>query len=332
MPDEAKILALTEANSSFSKQVPGLQLAVDSTSLGEFKTCPQKYYYTIIEGWRPRDESVDLTFGLLYHAVGERYEHAQASGRSHDEATLIALRWLMNETWNHTLGRPWLSPDPNKNRRTLVRAFLWHLEQFGENDPLETLILANGKPAVELSFTLDLGIASVSGEPFMLCGHLDRIALMNGEPTIVDKKTTKGALTGYFFNQYSPDNQMSTYSCGGRIVYEQPIRMIIVDAVKVGEAPSFARGIVERSLPLQEEWIEDTKFWLGQMQQSALALHWPKNDKSCGHWRGNRADGSFKSGCDFREVCSAHPAMREQILKANFVRRTWDPLQRRGDV
>jgi hypothetical protein len=53
-----------------------LQFAWDSTSLGYLKECPRKYYYTMIEGWRGRGESVHLRFGQEYHAALEHYDRA----------------------------------------------------------------------------------------------------------------------------------------------------------------------------------------------------------------------------------------------------------------
>ena len=86
----------TSGNTSFSRQMPGLQLAVDSTSLGEFKICPRRYYYAIVLGWQTRVESVHLTFGILLHGARERYDHRRSAGDSHDDAVafLAAVRRL----------------------------------------------------------------------------------------------------------------------------------------------------------------------------------------------------------------------------------------------
>ena len=48
-------------------------------------------------------------------------------------------------------GAPMEFEDTIKTRFTLLRSVVWYLEQF-ENDPCETVILADGRPAVELSF------------------------------------------------------------------------------------------------------------------------------------------------------------------------------------
>ena len=70
MSDTAVLNPSTE-NSAFSKSLPGLQIAWDSTSLGTLKECPRKYQYSIMLGKQPREISVHLTFGLYYHAALE---------------------------------------------------------------------------------------------------------------------------------------------------------------------------------------------------------------------------------------------------------------------
>ena len=310
-------------NSSFSTINTNLQLAWDSTSLGALKECPRKYQLSIIEGWVPRRESVHLTFGLHYHAALERYDHARAEGASHDEATIKALRYALEVTWNRELSRPWLSDDPNKNRWTLVRTIAWYLDQF-ESDPLKTVVLKNGKPAVELSFRLELDYKSkLTDEKFILCGHLDRVVEFNEQIYVADRKTSKNTIGTDFFDKYSPDNQFSVYTLAMQIIYSLPTAGLIVDAAQVAVTFSrFQRGFVPRHQAQLDEWYRDLGFWLTAAQLHAQAGYWPLNDKSCNNW----------GGCPYRGICSKAPSVREEWLKADFHKRTWDPLQVRGDI
>lgn len=313
----------TSANTSFSSKVPGLQLAVDSTSLGEFKTCPRKYYYSIVMGYQTRLESVDLTFGILLHSAVECYHKAKAAGQSHQAALRAALTWTLCATWNKTLQRPWNSGEPEKNRLTLVRTLVWYLDTHGDNDALQTVVLANGKAAVELPFQFDSGFVTQGGERWVLCGHLDRIAKLNEVSYVVDLKTTKGSLGPSFFERFSPDNQFSMYALAGRIAFNEPISALIVDAAQVGVTFSrFDRALVQRDASQADEWLRDAGFWLHQMEAYAIEGYWPQNDKSCNMYR----------GCQFRKICSRSPVQRQTWLKADFKQRTWDPLVRRTDV
>lgn len=310
-------------NSSFSRLVPDLQLGVDSTSLGTYKECPRKYYYSIILGLVPREESPHLTFGLLLHKAREDYDRARLSGRSHEQALDLVLDAVLRSTWNKALKRPSLGDHKTKNRMSLVRTVVWYLDVMAQKDSFETLRLANGQPAVELSFRFAPGWYTAEGEEIILCGHLDRIGLLNGIPYILDVKTTSQSLGESFFKQFSPHNQFSLYTLAGQVVYEQPIKSIIVDGVQVGVGFSrFQRKLIERSEEQLVEWLGETQEWIEEMGDSARRGRWKLNDKSCDHY----------GGCPFREVCGSSPSAREHRLKKDFVKRVWDPLQARGDI
>lgn len=323
----AELAQVTSHNTSFSPDIPGLQLAWDSTSMGALKECPYKYYLSVVLGFTPRAQSVHLTFGLWYHAALERYDHKRAEGLDHQESLRFAVAWLMEVSWERSLGRPWLSDHPAKNRFTLVRSVVWYLDQF-QDDNLKTVLLASGKPAVELSFRLELDHSSSTlGTPFVLCGHLDKLVEMEGptEPGfyISDKKTSSSTISQDFFSKFSPDNQMSTYAFAGKVVYSVPIRGIIIDAAQIAVSfTRFARGLVERPAAVLDEWYEDLGMWLGMAELYALRNRWPRNEKSCNAY----------GGCAFRGICSKSPSVRAQWLKVDYAKRTWDPLVVRGDI
>jgi hypothetical protein len=311
-------------NSSFSKILPGLQLGIDSTSLGTYKTCAKKYFYSVIMGWQAKGTSVHLEFGIHLHKARERYDHLRSRGEDHDYAMDHVLHGLLVDTWDKELKRPWLSDHPSKNRASLIRTVVWYLDQLGDNDPIETVQMANGKPAVELSFRFDSGIKSeATGESVLLCGHLDRLGVFNGDHYIIDIKTTTSMLTKFWFDGFSPDNQFSLYTLASDVAFGLPVKGLIVDGIQVGATfARFQRAPIPRTKSQTEEWYGDLQFWYRQMEYSAYKGHWPMNDKSCGMY----------GGCEFREVCSRPAAARDQWLRLNYKRRIWDPLISRGDI
>src|ERR1035437_9537119 len=140
-----------KGNSSFSQTTPNFQFAIDSTSLGAAKQCPRYYYYSIVRGLQSRVESPHLVFGLHLHAAREHYEHNRAAGMGHEDNLDNCLDFSLRATWNTELNRPWLSGHEKKNRKTLIQTIVWYLDEQAATDNLETVVLANGKPAVELS-------------------------------------------------------------------------------------------------------------------------------------------------------------------------------------
>lgn len=307
---------LHEENTAFSAKTPALQLFWDSTSLGLFKECPRKYQYTMLDGWKKKGGALPLTFGIHYHAALERYDHAKCSGADHDEATREAVRYLLNQD------RSWDIGDSYRNTQTLIRAVIWYLEHFSD-DAAKTVVLSNGKPAVELSFQLDIGITSNKGEAIKICGHLDRVAEFQDSIYVLDRKTTKYSLSEQYFAQYSPDNQMSLYSFASTIVLDRPASGVIIDAVQLAVGfVRFARQKINHTPSMHDEWLEDAVYWITQAERCAETGFYPMNDKACHKY----------NGCDFRDVCGKDKNIRPCILNTEFEKRIWNPAIARGDV
>ena len=314
----------SRGNSSFSKSLPGMQLAVDSTSLGEFKVCPRKYYYSILRGLGPRGGSVHLIFGIWMHESREKYDRLRLVDKlDHDEALERVLDWALRATWNVELNRPWVSGHNLKTRQTLIQTIVWYLDAFGRDDPFETLVLADGRAAVELSFSFDSDLRTNSGEIILFCGHLDRIATLNGVPYIKDIKTASREPDSFWARQFTPGNQFSMYSLAGRVAFGLEVKSLIVDGIQIGVGFSrFGSHLVPRDDATLAEWKEDAGFQVAKMEDCAGAQYWPMNDTACGHY----------GGCPFQGICARSPASREQWIATEYEKREWDPLRVRGDV
>jgi hypothetical protein len=305
------------SSGSFASDQP-LQIVWDSTSLGLFKECPRKYYYTMVEGWSSKRTSTHLVFGIHYHAALEAYDKAKyLESMSHDEAQLAAVRYCFHEAHG-----PLAQSDlPAKTFRTLVRSVVWYLEQFAD-DPATTIQLANDRPAVELSFKFDPQVRP----GFLLSGHIDRLVEMSGNVWVMDRKTTSGALTQGYFAQFRPDNQMSLYNIAGQMVYNAPSRGVIIDAAQVQvHSTRFMRGMAHRTPAEDEEFLGSLGFWWAQAEHMAEEYPrrgpaaFPMNEKSCGSY----------GGCVFRQICGKSPSIRKDFLHADFQQHQWDPTVER---
>ena len=170
--------------------LPGtnVQYAWDSTTLGALKTCPRLYQYSMLEGWSSREESVHLRFGIEYHHALQDYDLSRAAEITHDDAVHDVVQELILRTAD-------FDPDhKTKTREGLVRTVIWYLDKF-RDDPAQTFILSDGKPAVEQSFRFELDWGPeakseyrhsdtkkgkiVPDQPYLLSGHLDRIVIFN---------------------------------------------------------------------------------------------------------------------------------------------------------
>lgn len=326
-------------NKSFDES--GAQFAWDSTSLKLAETCLRKYQYKMIFGWQPERKSVHLLFGGWYASALESYYKYVADGMSQDEALIEVVSEALTETWEFLDcpdctgenlgmdlggpcetccgegkltkdGAPWQSDHNTKTRENLIRTIVWYLDQFGEDDSCQTVVLSSGKPAVEHSFRLE------ADNGLLLCGHLDRLVEYGGKVYIQDQKTTGSTVTPRYFEAFNPDSQMSLYTFAGKSIFGLSIKGVMIDAAQIAVGfTRFERGFSFRTEDQLNEWYDHSMYHIERARQATRDNHFPLNPSSCNNY----------GGCEFRHICSKAPSVREQFLKGDFVQKeTWDPL------
>ena len=306
-----------------------IQYAWDSTSLEALKKCPRYYQLTIIDNWQLRSDAIHLRWGQEFHYAIEDYERSRAAKLTHDDSVFDTVRALVGriEGWEPA---PRTKSEELKSKEALLRTVVWYLDHY-ENDAAETVILANGKPAVELSFQFELefgpkpqhlDIGPAHFQSYLLCGHLDKVVKFSGDLFVMDHKTTTSTPGAYFFDNFNPHNQMTVYTIASQTIMKSPIKGVIIDAVQIAVGFSRpVRGITYRTNDQLEEWLGDTKLWLRAAEGYAEEDFWPMNDTACGMY----------GGCRFREVCSKSPSVRQRWLESNFTQEheRWNPLKPR---
>ena len=286
----------------------GLQFVWDSTSLSLLKVCPKKYQLAMIDDWVSKGKSIHLEFGILAHSGRELYYKLRhLENLDHYNALCQTIKWTAIQSKR-------LPEDKKKTPYHLLLLLVTYLDYY-ENDPLETVILPDGKPAVEHSFKLDIG-------EYMLAGHIDRVVRFNNQIFLTDLKTTTSSLDDNYFSQYSPNNQLSLYDFAGSIILpegEKPAG-IIVDAVQIlVNGIRTERRIITRSHSQREEWLADFFLWM-ETNKFYHSTRYPMNDTSCNQY----------GKCPFRDYhCSLIPSLRAASLEAYFEKKVWNPLDNR---
>jgi hypothetical protein len=315
------VTTLTSEPALSNRNEDGTFFAWDSTMLKSAEKCLRYFQYKMLEGWQPARKSVHLLFGGHYAKALERYHRLRAEGHSLDDALEAVVLLALTETWEITgtrdgepIGRPWDSMDNNKTRETLIRSIIWYIDEFAE-DNLVTVILPDGTAAAEYSFTYPVD------DDILLCGHLDRLALYGEEPYVADNKTTGGAITSYFFDQFSPDTQMSLYTFVGKGIFKLPVKGVVIDAAQILVGGTrYSRGFTFRTEEQLTEWYDGIMTLIESANRAVRENHFPMNPGSCGNY----------GGCEFRGVCSKSPKQRDLFLRADFTRQPrWNPLERR---
>ena len=136
----------------------------------------------------------------------------------------------------------WESDIPEKTRFTLIRSVVWYLDRYRE-DKLET-VCWQWPARMSNSFRLEID------DVYSLSGHLDRVATHEGEPWIIDRKTTKYSLDKRWFDGFTPDNQMTLYSIAGQVEFNTPVNGVMIDGAQINKYwTEFSRGYARRSEP-----------------------------------------------------------------------------------
>ena len=202
----------------------GVQYAWDSTSLEYLKRCPRLYQYQR-EGWQPNDENVHLRFGSEFHTAMHQYELLKADDIEHEEAVFLVIKDLLLRIDD-------FRPDHKyKNRLNLVRAVVRYLDKF-QDDKAKTVILDNGKPAVGLSFRFELDYGPTPEQPYILCGHLDRVVDFQGDrsPRIINLVRVLLAPTS---GQFEPTIRCPYILWLAKIIFQTNIKGVLIDSIQL---------------------------------------------------------------------------------------------------
>lgn len=305
-------------NSSFSN---GVQFAWDSVSIGAFKDCPRKYYYKLVMGYQHKIMPPPLAFGIAIHLMFQTWHQLLAYGMPKEQALLNCVRLA------GLIGEKLPNGDNARRKEQLIRATVWYLDQFWD-DPAKTVILSNGKAAVEYSFTLPLfTYTDIDGAKIevYLCGHIDRYAKWGGRVLAADYKTSKYQLDQKFFAKFKPVTQFPIYVLASHIIAAETQELastdgILLDGIQVGvNFNRYNRHIVPYSPEEIDEYIENLQYWISQAMHCCETGYFPMNEESCTKY----------AGCEFQDICNKPPARRDAYLKGHFVQRTWDPLRSR---
>lgn len=294
----------------------GAQFAWDSTSIGLFKTCPYKYKLTIIDGWHHKVVPPALAYGIFIHRLFQAWHQLIALDIPKETALLNCVKLA------GLLGEHLPAGDTARQKEQLIRAAVWYFEQFWD-DPAETVILSNGKPAVEYSFTLPF--FKYLDQQVYLCGHIDRFAKWQGRVLAADYKTTKYGLDNKFFNKFKPSTQFPLYIAASHIIASETQELkatdgILLDGIQVGvNFNRYARYVVPYSPEEINHYLEGLQYWIKRAMDAGREGYFPPNEESCDKY----------GGCPFRDICNKPPVRHEAYIKGHFVKRTWDPLKER---
>lgn len=298
---------------------------LDSTMIGTFRSCPQKFMMGHILNLSSKKLSVHLHFGACLAAGLEAYrktfypahlslETTEELTQLKDEALYQGILAIMREWGDY--------PQEDEPPKTLANClagleFYFNSAHPPATDLLQPYYKEDGTPAVEFTFTLPLHLENpFTGNPFIYAGRFDMLGVYNGMTVVCDEKTTT-QLGARWSAQWDLRSQFAGYAFAasqhGYKVQGTLIRGLAFGASWIRDADAF--------VPMQQ-WMLD-RWWL-QLHQDVKRIircaeegYWDYNlDHACTEY----------SGCSYKQLCLVPMDKREPWIEAQYIERHWNPL------
>jgi len=288
---------------------------VDSTLIAAFRSCPQKFYRSFIEHWKPVGKSVHLVAGGAFASGIEAAREAfYVKGMSPTDSEAVGMTALISHYGDFEC-----PPDSPKSLERMMGALEFYFFNYplGADgaDPIE---LPNGKRGIEFSFAEPLPIAHpVTGDPILYTGRSDMVATRHATGIWnYDEKTTS-SLGATWSRQWELRSQFTGYNWA---LLQQGIKPAgtIVRGVSVLKTKYDTMEVpTHRSKYEIDLWLHQTVRDVKRMITCWMEGWWDYDlDSACTEY----------GGCAFQTICkSSNP---DEWLPAKFVQRVWDPLER----
>ena len=326
-----------------AKALPELKFPaiLDNTTVSQFAKCPRSFFWGSLLHLKPKNESIHLHAGKAYAVLCEEfrfayYDKTLATYRDLDASLLRATRAFFkaygydeeqeaNEQWEATAKQP----------MRMLECFLAMLDEYPPaTDPIQPYMI-DGKPAVEKSFSVPLGLNHPdTGEPLLFHGRFDMLAEYMGQIFVFDDKTTS-ALGPQWNKQWEFRSQFTGYCMGAQSFGVKVAGAIVRGHCILKGSFKFAQPITYRKDFQIQQWWQDLHALAHQMiesyqrakaaQAKQTELIMTREHFPC---LGTFNDGcNAYSGCPYRELCGAtHP----QRWLGEYQVRVWDPTNPDG--
>ena len=291
---------------------PYFPLAIDSTILGTFRSCPQKMFRQYLQHWKPVSESVHLIAG------GAFADGIEAARRAYyqdalppSDAVAAGLQALITKYGDFEC-----PPDSAKSLERTCGALEFYFENYPlGGDGATPLKFSDGRQGIEFSFAVPLPINHpVTGDPLLYTGRADMIAEAYGGTYIYDEKTTS-SLGQSWAKQWEMRSQFTGYCWAAREFGLNPTGVVVRGVSILKTKYDTLEVMSYRSSYEIDRWLDQTCRDLERMIEAWKSGWWDYNlDHACSEY----------GGCALQIVCKSPKP--ESWLQTYFTQRVWDPL------
>ena len=302
-------------NMLMSSSKPHFPVAIDSTTLGAFRSCPQKMFRQYMQHWKPASESVHLIAGGAFADGIEAARRAfYEAGASSEDAVGAGLSRLITKYGDFEC-----PADSAKSLERTAGALEFYFEHYPlGSDGADPISFPNGQRGIEFSFAQPLPINHpVTGDPLLYTGRSDMIANAYGGTYVYDEKTTS-SLGASWAKQWELRSQFTGYCWAAQQFGLQPTG-VVIRGVSILKTKYDTLQVISYRSPYEiARWLDQTVRDIGRMIRCWEDGYWDYNlDHACSEY----------GGCAFQSVCKSSDP--EAWLPTYFVQRVWDPLDKK---
>jgi len=292
---------------------PPFPESLDSTLVGSFRSCPQRFYLEYMEHWKPKSSNVHLHAGASF---AKGLEIARKRFWIETAPKAIAIR-AGQEALAEAYGDFQCPPDSTKSKDRMIGAYNYYMDRF-DITATEPLALHQGlSRAIEVSFATPLPVENPeTGSLVLYTGRADQLVNYAKGKFGEDDKTTS-QLGASWARQWDLRSQFTGYVWGFGELGVHLDGFLIRGVSILKTKYDSAEAITYRPQWEVDRWLEQTVRDVQRMVQCWKDGFWDYNlDHACSEY----------GGCMFQQVCK----MRDpsDLLPAYFERRRWDPLLR----
>jgi len=290
-------------------------LVWDNTTRGHFVSCPQATYWGYFQHYKSTFPNIHLHAGKAWASALETLRLAYYRDHlSEEQALELALETLVKEYGDFVC-----PPVVFKDLPRMIKALIYYVKAFPlAKDAVQPYIGHHG-PMVEFSFALPLAddlLHPETGEPIIYAGRADMVVTYAGALGVFDDKTT-GQLGGKWAGQWERRAQFSGYTWAGQQMGLNLSQVLVRGIGIYKDYTNHASCTLVRTPQHIKEWhtqmVRDIRRAIKCWEEN----YWDKSlDEACNAY----------GGCIYKQPCGANDP--EPWLKANFIRKEWNPVTR----
>lgn len=308
---------------------------LDNTIISAWLGCKRKAFFAHFLHLKPKQESIHLLAGAAYASALEQFRLSYWSDDSPtkldvDASLVVALRTLFVK-YGYDPDQLEYQESTNKSGERMAEALVRHC-RVNYNPKTDNVrpVMIDGKPAVEQSFAIELGLSHPdTGEPILVHGRSDMLVEYNGGKFGFDDKTCS-QLGRTWINKWDFRSQFTGYTKGLQDMGHPILGTIIRGHCFLKGDVKFAEAISHRKQWQIDEWFSDVHqvvYEMIQYYQRAQKEYLDGTDKFQ-LYKMFTASGKFNEtcvaygGCEYQSLCNneyPHRYLRD------FRIRVWDP-------